>query len=167
MAGMTKHAHLIANKKSGKGGGATLADRARTLAKEHGFEVTDHEIRDASEFATQAKRAVDAAEKDGGLVIAAGGDGTIRGVAQEAHERAVDAHAELRAAPERVRELLRVEFGRMRFGRAFDGGDERVGGFEFPDAEFPARVQQAGELPALDVPGVVPHEAGRGGEERC
>jgi hypothetical protein len=89
-----------------------------------------------------------------------------RGVAQEAHERAVDAHAELRAAPERVRELLRVEFGGMRFGRAFDGGDERVRGVEFPDAEFPARVQQAGELPALDVPGVVPHEAGRGGDER-
>ena len=67
---------------------------------------------------------------------------------------------------EQLCELLRVEFGGMRFGRAFDGGDERVRGVEFPDAEFPARVQQAGELPALDVPGVVPHEAGRGGEER-
>ena len=88
-----------------------------------------------------------------------------RGVAQEAHERAVDTHTELRAAPDGVRELLGVELGGVHFGRAFDGGDQLGGGFD-ADAEFPARVQQTGELPALDVPGVVSHEAGRGGEER-
>lgn len=86
---MSKRAHLIANKKSGKGHGSTLAERARAIAREVGAELIDYDIKSPEDFARRAEEAVDAAEKDGGVVIAAGGDGTIRGVAQAAHGRNV------------------------------------------------------------------------------
>lgn len=82
-------AHLIANKKSGKGKGSTLAEEAKTICDECGYELVDYEIESAKDFERQSEAAVAAAEKDGGVVIAAGGDGTIRGVAQVAHGRNV------------------------------------------------------------------------------
>lgn len=67
----------------------TLADEAQTICNELGYELIRYEIESASDFEVQSKKAVAAAEKDRGVVIAAGGDGTIRGVAQEAAGREV------------------------------------------------------------------------------
>lgn len=82
-------AHLIANRKSGKGKGATLPEEAKAICDELGWELVEYKIEDASDFIKQAQAAVKAATDDGGVVIAAGGDGTIRGVAQEAHGKHV------------------------------------------------------------------------------
>ena len=82
MASSQKCAHLIANKKSGKGRGGSLAEEAKTICDELGFDLKCYNIEDCD-------KAVDNAEKDGGVVIAAGGDGTIRGVAQVASGRNV------------------------------------------------------------------------------
>jgi len=82
-------AHLIANKKSGKGKGATLAEEAQTICDELGWELVDYKIESPEDFEKQSRLAVAAATKDGGVVIAAGGDGTIRGVAQAAHGKPV------------------------------------------------------------------------------
>ncbi len=82
-------AHLIANKNSGKGKGATLAEDAQTICNELNYELVTYQINSPEDFDKQARIAVDAAEKDGGVVIAAGGDGTIRGVAQHAAMRKV------------------------------------------------------------------------------
>jgi diacylglycerol kinase family enzyme len=82
-------AHLIANKNSGKGKGSTLADDAKAICEELGYELVNYPINRAEDFESQSRKAVDAAEKDGGVVIAAGGDGTIRGVAQAAANRNV------------------------------------------------------------------------------
>lgn len=77
-----QNAHLIANKKSGKGRGANLAEEAKTICDELNYQLYSYSIEDV-------EKAVDLAEKDGGVVIAAGGDGTIRGVAQVASGRNV------------------------------------------------------------------------------
>lgn len=80
-----RHAHLIANSKSGKGKGAELIAQAPALCAEAGYNLINYEIKSAEDFERQSRKAVAAALADGGVVIAAGGDGTIRGVAQEAH----------------------------------------------------------------------------------
>lgn len=87
MPNTKQFAHLIANSRSGKGKGMTLADEAKIICDELGYELVKYEIKDAKDFEVQSKKAVAAAEKDRGVVIAAGGDGTIRGVAQEAFGR--------------------------------------------------------------------------------
>lgn len=85
----SKTARLIANTRSGKGKGAELPDIARKLAQELGWELVVHTPSSVEEFEKESEKAVEAAEKEGGLVIAAGGDGTIRGVAQAACARDV------------------------------------------------------------------------------
>ena len=85
---MTKpRAHLIANKKSGRGAGASLPDLARQICAAHGTELVEYDT--SENFEGQIEKAVAAAKKDGGTVIAAGGDGTIRSVAQKAHSQDV------------------------------------------------------------------------------
>lgn len=84
-----QRAHLIANTKSGKGQGEALPEMAHRVAKELGVELVHHDTRDATQFDQQIKNAVAAAKADGGTVIAAGGDGTIRSVAQHAAEAGV------------------------------------------------------------------------------
>lgn len=82
-------AHLIANRKSGKGRGSRLPEEAKTICEELGWELVDYPIENSGEFEKQSRLAVAAAAQDGGVVIAAGGDGTIRGVAQAAHGKPV------------------------------------------------------------------------------
>lgn len=82
-------AHLIANSKSGQGKGATLAEDAKAVCDELGFELVNYKIESPADFDRQSVIAVENAAKDGGVVIAAGGDGTIRGVAQAAHGQPV------------------------------------------------------------------------------
>lgn len=82
-------AHLIANCRSGKGKGATLAEEALALCNELGLELVTYSTETSAEFESQSELAVQRAEQDGGVVIAAGGDGTIRGVAQHAQGKNV------------------------------------------------------------------------------
>ncbi len=82
-------AHLIANRKSGKGKGADLQQEAKAICNELGWELVDYPIENPEDFEKQSRLAVANASKDGGVVIAAGGDGTIRGVAQAAHGKPV------------------------------------------------------------------------------
>ena len=79
-------AHLIANTKSGKGAGGSLPELARKVAESVGAELNHYDTTRPETFAAQIDRAVAAAKADGGVVIAAGGDGTIRSVAQKAAE---------------------------------------------------------------------------------
>lgn len=85
-----RRAHLIANVKSGKGLGAALPEMAQKIADELGIQLLIHAANSAEEFPAMIRRAVQSAVEDRGVVIAAGGDGTIRGVAQEAAHKDVD-----------------------------------------------------------------------------
>lgn len=85
-----KRAHLIVNVKSGRGLGAELPAMAQKVADENGVQLVVHAANTAEEFAAVIRRAVASAREDRGIVIAAGGDGTIRGVAQEAAHQDVD-----------------------------------------------------------------------------
>ncbi|MBC7457850.1 MAG: NAD(+)/NADH kinase [Bdellovibrionaceae bacterium] len=82
-----KKIHLIANKKSGKGAGESLPGIALELCREYGYEFIHHETGDEASFEKQIEKAADLAEQDGGIVVAAGGDGTIRAVAEKVHGR--------------------------------------------------------------------------------
>lgn len=84
-----KRVHLIANVKSGKGMGAEVPVLAQKVADEVGAQLIIHSANSAEEFQPMIKRAVQSAVEDQGIVIAAGGDGTIRGVAQEAAHKDV------------------------------------------------------------------------------
>lgn len=84
-----KRAHLIANVKSGRGLGAEIPELAQKVADELGVQLVIHAANTPEEFPAMIKRAVQSAVEDRGVVIAAGGDGTIRGVAQEAAHRDV------------------------------------------------------------------------------
>lgn len=82
-------AHLIANTKSGKGAGLRLPDLAKKVAESLGVELIHYDTSRPEAFARQIDKAVAAAKTDDGVVIAAGGDGTIRSVAQKAVEAQV------------------------------------------------------------------------------
>lgn len=75
--------HLLANTKSGRGMGGSLADLAQKLCQEAGCELINHEIKDPSDLDEQTEKAIQAAKADDGIVVAAGGDGTIRSVAEK------------------------------------------------------------------------------------
>ena len=82
--------HLLANTKSGRGAGENLPDAARRLAQELGATFEHHQPRPGEPFDHAVERAVAAAKRDGGRVVAAGGDGTLRAVAERAAKAGVD-----------------------------------------------------------------------------
>lgn len=84
MPATSLRAHLIANTKSGKGAGASLPEIGQRVAVELGKELVHYPTEDPQVFESQIDKAVAAARQDGGTVIAAGGDGTIRAVAEKA-----------------------------------------------------------------------------------
>ena len=75
--------HLISNAKSGRGAGGSLAEIASKLCQELGADFYNYQTHQPGELETQTARAISAAKSDGGIVAAAGGDGTIRFVAQK------------------------------------------------------------------------------------
>jgi len=75
--------HLIANARSGRGRGPELIELARRRCEQAGRKLVVHAPRDPADLAEQARQARQAARRDQGVVIAAGGDGTIRTVANE------------------------------------------------------------------------------------
>lgn len=84
-----RSAHLIANNRSGKGAAVNLPELAQEVAARHGVDLKLYPTDDRHDFGSQIVAAVEAAEADHGVVIAAGGDGTIRSVAQIAAGRGV------------------------------------------------------------------------------
>lgn len=79
--------HLISNIKSGRGHGSSLPQEAARLCRERSVDFYNYEIKSARDVETQISRAIHAAEKDEGVVAVAGGDGTVRSVAQRAHAK--------------------------------------------------------------------------------
>lgn len=84
-----KTLHLIANTRSGKGFGAQLPEIGTRVCQEYNAKLITYEIPSPDELETQIDLAIEAASRDGGIVVAAGGDGTIRSVAQKAAGRPV------------------------------------------------------------------------------
>lgn len=78
-----KRLHLISNAKSGKGAGATIPEIGQRVCDQNGWQFINHEIPDHSQFDQIIEDTVAAALADGGTVAAAGGDGTIRAVAEK------------------------------------------------------------------------------------
>lgn len=81
--------HLIANSKSGTGAGASVAEIGAQHCLEQGWKFIYHEILDYSQFEKIIDEAIAAALEDGGVVAAAGGDGTIRAIAEKVQEKKV------------------------------------------------------------------------------
>ncbi len=75
--------HLLANSRSGKGLADSIHEKVKAIGAELGYLVELHEVSEPAMLEKAAAGAVAAAEKDGGLVMAAGGDGTIRTVAEK------------------------------------------------------------------------------------
>ncbi len=73
--------HLVANHKSGQGKGAEIAEISKRLCSELGIEFKHHEIKEPCDIDNCATNAVKSARK-GDVILAAGGDGTLRSVAE-------------------------------------------------------------------------------------
>lgn len=71
--------HLIVNSKSGKGFGATLPELAKRVCSDAGIDLKIYADGDIDSMAGQAVKNA----KPGDVIAAAGGDGTIRAVADE------------------------------------------------------------------------------------
>lgn len=81
---MIKRAHLIANLKSGKGAAALLPELAQKICDELGYQLVVHPTEGRETWdgvIAQAVSTASAPDEDS-VVLAAGGDGTIRSVAQ-------------------------------------------------------------------------------------
>ncbi len=76
--------YLIANTRSGKGLGEDIPVLAQKICDELGCQLVTYSPTDAEQFKKQIQVAVNHAAQDGGVVLAAGGDGTIRAVAEAA-----------------------------------------------------------------------------------
>ncbi len=79
-----QQAHLIANVKSGRGTGSDIPAMAQRICDELDIQLAIYSGSTADQFDKQIGIAVDRAQEDGGVVIAAGGDGTLRSVAEKA-----------------------------------------------------------------------------------
>ena len=82
-AALVSPLHLIANAASGRGEGAQLADLARVRCEAQGRSLKVYSTNETHPtLESVAQHALSHARRDGGVVAAAGGDGTIRTVAQ-------------------------------------------------------------------------------------
>lgn len=86
---VTPRAHLISNAKSGAGKGSTLTQECKQICEELNYELVEYTIHCPEELEEQSRIAVERALNSGDIVIAAGGDGTIRSVAQAAYGKNV------------------------------------------------------------------------------
>lgn len=82
-------AHLISNEKSGVGQGSTLTQEFKNICEELNYDLVEYTINCPEELEQQSRIAVEQALNNCDVVIAAGGDGTIRSVAQIAYGKKV------------------------------------------------------------------------------
>lgn len=82
-------AHLISNEKSGVGQSSTLTQGFKKICEELNYELVEYIIHCPEELEQQSRIAVERALNNCDVVIAAGGDGTIRSVAQVAYGKNV------------------------------------------------------------------------------
>lgn len=82
MATPQRRLHLIANSRSGRGNGAELADIAKTICAAEGAVLKVYQVNEPSELAKRAQEAVDNSVDENDIIVAAGGDGTLRTVAE-------------------------------------------------------------------------------------
>ncbi|MDH2435799.1 diacylglycerol kinase family protein [Pokkaliibacter sp. MBI-7] len=75
--------HLVANGKSGRGARDVLVAIARRLCERDQRPLRLHLPEHPRFLPDKAREALDAAREEGGVIVAAGGDGTIRSVVQE------------------------------------------------------------------------------------
>lgn len=83
----SRRIHLLANSKSGKGKGEDLIGIAERLCNEHGATLIKYETQNLNELESKIDAAVNAAKSPNDIVVAAGGDGTIRSVAEKASRK--------------------------------------------------------------------------------
>lgn len=86
---MIKRALLIANVKSGRGNASELPKIAQEICDELGYQLVIYPTEGKETWDGVIAQAVKAAADPGSVLIAAGGDGTIRSVAQAAAETGV------------------------------------------------------------------------------
>ena len=80
---MSRRLHLLANSKSGNGRGAKLADVVKKVCAEMGATVVVYDIDSPEDLEARAREAVAIAKgSPNDVVVAAGGDGTLRSVAE-------------------------------------------------------------------------------------
>jgi diacylglycerol kinase family enzyme len=82
MASSDAPLHLIYNRKSGSGTGPQVAELAQKLCRDAGRELHLHTPRTPRQLPQLARQALAAARADGGVIAVAGGDGSVRTVAQ-------------------------------------------------------------------------------------
>lgn len=75
--------HMFSNAASGSGDKSAVVELAEKLCKEMGRKFYSHQAEKKEDIEALAQKAADAAIKDKGLLIAVGGDGTARGLAQK------------------------------------------------------------------------------------
>ena len=73
--------HLVANHKSGQGKGADIAALSKKLCDELGIAFVEHEIKEPQDIERCGREAFKLA-RAGDVILAAGGDGTLRSVAE-------------------------------------------------------------------------------------
>lgn len=79
---MKRHIHLIANEKSGRGHGSSLTELAKTLCEKHGAKFSSYPVQEPNELTSRIREAVEKVVDQNDIVVAAGGDGTLRTVAE-------------------------------------------------------------------------------------
>lgn len=76
--------HLLANNRSGRGRGSELADIAQKICDEHGVTLVRYDTTGDGALEKKTDEAISAARKNpNDIVVAAGGDGTLRLVAEK------------------------------------------------------------------------------------
>lgn len=75
--------HLISNSKSGSGEGKNIAALIQEACDAKGYQMITYAAASASEFNKNIERAIDSAKHGNEMILAAGGDGTIRAVSEK------------------------------------------------------------------------------------
>jgi diacylglycerol kinase family enzyme len=74
--------HLLANQGSGQGAGQSISKLAGSICLELGYDLVVHTICEPNDLNLRAKEAIAEAEKSQEVVMIAGGDGSVRSVAE-------------------------------------------------------------------------------------
>jgi diacylglycerol kinase family enzyme len=97
---MNEHSlHLLVNTRSGKGLGDSLPRIAKRLCDERQVKLVLYTVEHPGDLDRVAEEAANAARQDGGVLVAGGGDGTLRTVAEHARATPQRSAAKFAAIP--------------------------------------------------------------------